>query len=174
MRWLLLPGEWKQLRQVEHTPGALAFIEAFWSRRDPRPEKPGNVLRETFSQRVEAANLLYGEGGVKGSLTDRGRALILLGPPSHVRVASEPILAWDTQRKTRRRVTTRELNVEVWGYRIEDLPRRLLEEAREASRRSEEALQLTLSFRAESRRTYLVEGEALLKLAVRSACRGCE
>ncbi len=174
VRWLLLPNEWKELRQVEDTAAALSFVEGFWFRRDPQPAEPGNAFRGAFSQRVVESDLLYVEGGVKGSLTDRGRSLILLGAPSHVRVASEPILAWDAQRKTRRGVTTRTVDVEIWAYRLDELSPRLIELAHEWSRESERALPLTLTFRSDSRRTYLVEGKVLLDLAARAACLGCQ
>ena len=174
MRWLLLPPEWRALRQVEQESEVGAFIEAFWSRRDPEPSESGNSFRQLFAQRVEAADRLYGEGEVAGSLSDRGRALILLGPPSHVRLAREPVLAWDARRKKRRRVATREAKSEIWGYRLTDLPPLLLQAARNSNRKSEDALLLTLTFRATARRTYLVEGETLLDLATQAVCRRCD
>lgn len=174
VRWLLLPLEWRALRQVEQQSEVEAFIETFWSRRDPEPNESGNSFRQLFARRVEAADRLYGEAEVIGSLSARGRALILLGPPSHVRVAREPTLAWDARRKKRQRVATREVNSEIWGYRLEDLPPPLLQAARDSNRKPEEVLSLTLTFRSTARRTYLVEGETLLDLAARAACRRCD
>lgn len=171
VRWLLQANEWKALRQVDGASGALAFVAAFWERRDPAPETEGNPFRETFSQRVEAADLLYGSHGLAGSLTDRGRALILLGSPTHVRIATEPSLIWDGTAGARRRVRTREVRVEVWGYRMDDLPRRLIDLVRETHRKSDEALELTLTFSAAVSETRLVAGENLLELAARAALR---
>jgi GWxTD domain-containing protein len=174
VRWLLLPPEWRALRQVEQQSEVGAFIEAFWARRDPASDGGGNRFRQLFAQRVDAADRLYGEAEVVGSLSDRGRALILLGPPSHVRVAREPVLTWDARRKERRRAATREVNSEIWGYRLEDLPSPLLQALRDSDRKREVALPLTLTFQATSRRTYLVEGETLLDLAARVVCRWCD
>ncbi len=171
VRWLLLPEEWKELRQMRHKAAALNFIESFWARRDGEPETPGNAFRERFSERVEAADLLYKEGARRGSLTDRGRALILLGPPSHVRVGSEPALSWSPAGSSRPRVTTRELAVEVWGYRLEDLPLGLVEASVETEREVEQTLTLTLTFVADDRGTRLADGENLLELARRAAVR---
>ena len=167
MRWLLLPEEWKDLRQQKSPTAAISFIERFWRRRDPTPLDPGNLFREAFYRRVEEADLLYGEPGLRGSLSDRGRALVLLGPPSHLQIRSKPVLRWDARKDAPRRVTTRELALEVWGYRLEDLPAGLADAARE--QKLEEALPLTLTFRSHSRRTVLEEGETLLELAVRAA-----
>ncbi len=60
-------------------------------RRDPDLEKPGNECAKTFYQRVEAADRLYSEGGTRGSLTERGRALILLGPPPVLRYSQKRV-----------------------------------------------------------------------------------
>jgi GWxTD domain-containing protein len=56
------------------------FIQDFWIKRDPTPGTPANEFRQTYFQRIEAANRLF-RGGRPGWLTDRGMILILLGPP---------------------------------------------------------------------------------------------
>src|SRR3954449_1580217 len=84
-RWLMLPEEEKQYRRLRTSREVIDFVEAFWLRRDPDPETPSNEFAKEFYERVEAADRLYGEGGVRGSLTDRGRALVLLGPPPRMR-----------------------------------------------------------------------------------------
>ncbi len=172
VRWLLVPEEWRELRQAKQPAEAVAFIERFWARRNPDPSKAVNSFREIFSRRVEAADILYGDEGLQGSLTDRGRALILLGSPSHLRVGSEPVLVWDARKKkAKNRATTRQRNVEIWGYRISDLPAPLLEAAANSSQKSGEAVVLTLTFVLESRGAHLKHGEDLLELAARSAVR---
>lgn len=171
VQWLLQPDERKALRRIESTSEALAFIESFWRRRDPSPLGEGNLYREIFQQRVEAADVLYGEGKTRGALTDRGRALILLGPPSHVTVATEPALVWEKATSSQRRWSTRRVSVEEWGYRLEDLPPELLKRWLERKKAAESTLALTLRFRSASRRTVLVEGEALLELAAKAGVR---
>lgn len=165
VRWLLLPAEWRQLRGVGSPTEAIRFIERFWARRDPDPRTPGNPFRETFSKRVEESDLLYGENGVRGSLTDRGRALILLGPPSRLRITSEEALTWNPRTESRDKITIRQLPLEVWTYRLEDFssPLALALEA------TGEATEYSVTFTKDLDRTYLSDGEDLLELAVRTA-----
>ena len=122
---------------------------------------------ETSScKRVEAADILYSDEEVRGSLTDRGRALILLGPPTHVTVSTEPVMAWDPASDSSDRVTMRNVNVEFWGYRMEDLPAGMLRIwMAKRKKAAEDTLTLTLMFRNVGRRTSLVEGEPLLEAA---------
>ena len=164
-QWLLLPDEKKELKRVTESPDETDFVDKFWARRDSNPEQPGNEFRDQVSQRFDDADVLYSEEAVRGSLTDRGRALILLGPPTHVSIASRPALAWDTAEKGSHRVTTRHVSVEMWGYRLEDLPNGFLELWQEKKKAAENTLTLTLRFRAEPNRTVLIEGEGLLEVA---------
>lgn len=163
VRWLLRPVERRQIRRVRSKAEAANFVERFWARRDPDRSIPGNPYRELFYQRVEAADLLYAESDVRGSMTDRGRALILLGPPSSLRVASRPALKWNPEKRARNKVTTRLLPMEVWGYSRSTLSRVLVESLATLG----ESEEVSLSFVAEADRTYLVEGEEFLELAAR-------
>ncbi len=167
VRWLLLPDELRQLRRVESPSAAIRFIEDFWRRRDPDPGEPGNPVREAFLQRVEAADQLYGERGRRGSLSDRGGALILLGSPSHLHVTSRPALRWDLSENRPERVTTEQQSYEIWGYRLEDLPPALVRLVTDDGG-GEEALRLQLSFVRGHDRIYLAEGGELLELAARA------
>lgn len=168
VRWLLLPSEWRRLRRISDHAEAIRFIEGFWWRRDPDPAVPGNPARQTFLERVDAADVLYAEESVRGSLTDRGRVLVLLGPPSHLEVGSEPTLAWDPRTESRVKLTSKHRVVEEWGYRMDDLSAGLLEVAREDARERGEALILTVKFVSDPRGTRVVEGEILLELAARA------
>ena len=169
VRWLLLPAERKELKRIGKTSEAVSFIEVFWQRRDEDPDQNGNAYRETFMQRVEAAEILYSDERIRGSLTDRGRALILLGPPSHVTVSTEPVMAWDPASNSSDRITMRNVDVEIWGYRMEDLPAGVLQIWMAKKKAAEDTLSLTLMFRNVGRRTSLVEGEPLLEAAARAA-----
>jgi len=171
-RWLLLPSERREIRQIQDPEEAANFIEAFWSRRDPRPEEPGNPYREAYEQRVAAADVLYAEEGIRGSLTARGRALILLGSPTHLSISTRSALAWETQNSNEQRVTTERLSVEVWGYRREDLPASVLRAWLAKAKGGDDPLALTLTFRTDRRRSQIMEGEGLLDLASRSAVVG--
>lgn len=58
------------------------FKEEFWKRRDPDPDTEENELKMEYFNRIEQANELFVSEGKPGWLTDRGRILILFGPPS--------------------------------------------------------------------------------------------
>jgi GWxTD domain-containing protein len=169
IRWLLLSSERREIRQVQDPEDVASFIEQFWSRRDPRPEAPGNAYREAYEQRVAAADVLYAEEGIRGSLTARGRALILLGSPTHLSITTRPALAWETQNPDDQRVTTERMSVEVWGYRREDLPASVLRAWLAKAKGGDEPLALTLTFRTDRQRSQIMEGENLLDLASRAA-----
>lgn len=175
VQWLLLPEERKQIKQVEKASETVAFIEVFWQRRDDDPNDGDNAFRTEFLHRVEAADVLYSDEGLRGSLTDRGRALILLGPPSHVTVSKEPVMAWDPASDTSDRVTMRDADVEIWGYKLEDLPAGMLQIwMAKKKKAAEDTLTLTLMFRNVGHRTSLVEGEPLLDAAARAAVIAAE
>lgn len=170
VQWLLLSEERKELKRISETADAIAFIETFWQRRDTSPQIDGNAYREEFLRRVEAADTLYSDDGVRGSLTDRGRALILMGPPTHVTVSTEPVMAWDPASTSSDRVTMRKADVEIWGYRMEDLPAGMLQIWMEKKKKAAEgALTLTLMFRRVGRHTSLVDGEPMLEAAAKAA-----
>ena len=164
--WLLLPSERKQLRRVDSSVASVRFIEDFWQRRDPDTTQVGNPVRATFNQRVDAANQLYPEPARRGSLSDRGGALILLGSPSHLHVTSVPALNWDPRKKIGQRVTSKYQSQEIWGYLLEDLPPALTEMVRR--RRGAEPVRLQLTFVRGEDRTYVVQGGELLELAARA------
>ena len=167
-RWLMLPEEQRKFRRLHTTREAVDFIEAFWSRRDPDPHTPGNEFSKTFYERVEAADRLYSEGGTRGSLTDRGRALCLLGPPPVLRYNQKKVPGWDPGRPgAPSAVQTRTLSLESWVYTVQDLPAAFGQLVEKEDPRSE----IVLVFAVDPRHTYLIEGEKYLEMAVRAAVR---
>ena len=167
VRWLLQPAELRELKRTRSAAGAVNFVERFWARRDPEPGQPDNRFRALFSERVEAADLLYAEPGVRGSLTDRGRAMVLLGAPDELRITSRDALEWDSRgsRMRRGRVVMRVLPMEVWSYRLEALPEVL---AQTLGPHAEES-RIQLSFYFDGKRTRLSRGEEILDLVSRVA-----
>ena len=165
VRWLLLPAELRDLRRVSSAEEAIEFKERFWARRDPDPATPGNPFREGFFRLVEASDLLYTENGVRGSLTDRGRALILLGAPTGLRVSSQETLAWDPATGANDNVRLRYLPVEIWTYRAENLHRAL----RLALKAISDESTFQVRFVRDQERMALRDGEGLLELAARTA-----
>jgi hypothetical protein len=84
VQFLMTPEETATWKTLASDDAALAFIDLFWARRDPTPNTPANEFRLDFEDRVAYADQHFAVGKTKGSLSDRGRALILFGSPSHV------------------------------------------------------------------------------------------
>lgn len=193
MRWLMLPEEKRQCRRLRSQREAVLFIEFFWRRRDPTPRDSGNPFLQTFHDRVQAADKLYAEEGTRGALTDRGRALILLGSPSILRQRVRTVLApssiedggfdLDVQQPSEPREETQILK--DWEYPVTSLPPglvRLLEERGlmpgdadsrnadpgDAGPEEASAPAVIVTFVEGETRTRLLEGEELLDLAARA------
>jgi GWxTD domain-containing protein len=69
---------------------AVAFVEAFWERRDPDPARPGNPGRELFEERAQIADRRFSEAGYLGRRTDRGVAFVLHGEPESIEFEISP------------------------------------------------------------------------------------
>ncbi len=109
-RYLALPDEqarWKALASKEERE---KFIETFWARRDPTPETAENEFRTTFDARVAFADGAFGNAlAARGSLSSRGRLLVLLGRPRQM--LFEKVSAYSEP--------------ETWGYDPDQLPVRI-------------------------------------------------
>lgn len=57
------------------------FKGEFWKRRDPDPNTEENEFKMEYFDRIEKANYLFRSEAKPGYMTDRGRILILFGPP---------------------------------------------------------------------------------------------
>ena len=68
-------AEWKRLTTDD---ARATFVEQFWSRRDP-------LFKQNFLRRVAFADRVFANEKMRGSLTDRGRVFVVLGPPRVVR-----------------------------------------------------------------------------------------
>jgi GWxTD domain-containing protein len=99
---LATPAEVAQFTGLRDDTAAAHFIEDFWSRRNPTPDRRGNPLRQAFEERSGEADHLYSESEVRGRHTDRGATLVLYGPPRKIsfEVAPQPL----------------EPPIEVWTY----------------------------------------------------------
>lgn len=82
VKYLMTRDEQAQWNALKSDADADQFIALFWARRDPTPNTPENEFKEAFDQRVAYADQHFGTARQKGSLTDRGRILILFGPPT--------------------------------------------------------------------------------------------
>lgn len=160
---MLLPAEERELRSLATASDLGAFIESFWLRRAASTEAAGDV-RATFKNRVEQADILFSDGESPGSLTDRGRAFLLLGPPSALGQSyrQEPMLARGNLSTEDQR--SEPVMLETWSWRAEDLEENLREQL--AANGASEPFEVRFIVRAG--RYLLLGGEDLLRMAARA------
>ena len=163
LRWLLLEDEERSLSRLRTASELALFERAFWRRREPSPVAERS-MRELVEERIAAADRLYGEPDRPGSLTDRGRALVLLGSPFELRALRRAVPVWRVTPQGRPGVASRLARVEIWGYRAADLSTEL----RLRLAVEDGAPPAEVTFLAEDRRLKLIAGEGLLELAARA------
>jgi GWxTD domain-containing protein len=160
VRWLLLAEDRRALARVRSEPELRRFVETFWSRR-------GQGSEARFRDRAEAADRLYATAALPGSLTDRGRTLILLGPPSGLRSLRRSTPVWDPKAPPRGgRVATTASRFEVWSWRAEELPPTLVSRLDLAP-----GTMIQVVFRLKDDGADLTEGERYLLAAGRAWTR---
>lgn len=79
--WLMTADEQRAFRAARTEEEAQALVDLFWARRDPTPGTFVNEFRGEFRERVAFADRRFREQGRAGSMTERGRVLIVLGFP---------------------------------------------------------------------------------------------
>jgi GWxTD domain-containing protein len=116
--FLLTKDDKKDWKQVTTREQAQEFIELFWARRNPDPSVSFNPVRAQFVERVRYADENFSSRGDRGSLSDRGKVLILLGPPhqSQTGTPAQFTSSSDTQAGVR---------AELWLYDPARLPEAL-------------------------------------------------
>lgn len=82
--YLMTAEEAAQWPTLKNNQEANAFAALFWARRDPTPETPRNEFREEYDQLVATADKEFGTETMRGSMTTRGKALILYGVPKRI------------------------------------------------------------------------------------------
>ena len=82
VQYLMTKDEQAQWNAIKSDADADRFIAVFWARRDPTPKTPVNEFKDDFDARVQYADQHFGTARQRGSLTDRGRILVLFGAPS--------------------------------------------------------------------------------------------
>jgi len=98
MRYILSEEQWKRVSSLNRKELKIWF-ERYWRERDPSPGTAFNELLDEFFQRVRQANIKFSTRHKEGWETDRGKILILYGPPQKVenrRFATQtlPYLIW--------------------------------------------------------------------------------
>jgi len=98
-QWLVGPISWiASEKEIEDylllvsDEAAEKFVEEFWARRDPYPQRPDNPARKLFEDRMADAEAEYAEAGQPGWKTPRGRVFVTYGEPEKVdyEVAQDP------------------------------------------------------------------------------------
>lgn len=90
-QYLMTKDEQAKWKSIRDDAAAQAFIDLFWARRDPTPGTPENETQEAFDARVKYADEHFAHGKLKGSQTDRGKVVVILGAPSRIqRTSPEP------------------------------------------------------------------------------------
>lgn len=79
--YLATDAEKKEWKDVKTDEQAARFLALFWARRNPDLKNPANEFKQAFDTRVANADKLFALGTKRGAFTERGKLLILLGPP---------------------------------------------------------------------------------------------
>jgi GWxTD domain-containing protein len=80
-QFLATDAEQKEWKKVATDEQADTFVQLFWARRDPDLKTPVNEYKLGFDQRVKEADQQFGLPRLRGALTERGKAYILIGVP---------------------------------------------------------------------------------------------
>lgn len=148
VRWLLTDEELTEWKTIDNDSAAREFIELFWARRDPTPSTAVNEMRSLYRERGYTADERFSVGEKRGHLTDRGRVLLLIGPPNSIsrtprnaRGAQPPVETWFYEGEHRPAVTPeRDLTItfiDEYGtgdFRISMIGRSRIEEILEKTR----------------------------------------
>ncbi|MGD1147189.1 MAG: GWxTD domain-containing protein [Thermoanaerobaculaceae bacterium] len=79
--FVMTDNEKKAFAQLKSDSEAQAWIELFWAKRDPDLNTIENEYKQDFDLRVTAADKMFSMEKIKGSMSDRGKVLILMGKP---------------------------------------------------------------------------------------------
>lgn len=85
-QFLLTKEEAATWRSLQSDADARALVALFWARRDPTPATPANEYRAEIEGWIQYADANFTSEGTRGSLTDRGKTIILYGRPKLQRV----------------------------------------------------------------------------------------
>ena len=110
--------ERKSFEKLRTDAEAERFVDLFWAKRNPNLGSLVNQFKVDFDLRVAAADRQFGTDRLKGSMSDRGRALLVLGRPfgvsSHISDNTVPFAG--------KNVSDQHGGIEVWTYRRNQLP----------------------------------------------------
>lgn len=81
---LMTKEELAQWKRIKTDAEAQAFADLFWARRDPTPETPANEAQIRFDELVKIADSRFTWQRTAGSMSDRGKFMILVGLPTSI------------------------------------------------------------------------------------------
>ena len=84
VRHLLTDAEKKAFANLADDESRREWVFRFWKKLDPDPATPENEFEVEFYRRVQYADAHFSTETIRGSVSDRGRTLIVMGPPSYV------------------------------------------------------------------------------------------
>src|SRR5689334_14084062 len=79
VQFLMTKEEKAEWSQIKTDADADKFIKLFWLRRDPSPGTPQNEFQDEIEKRVKVADERMSQGKTKGSVTDRGKIVVIFG-----------------------------------------------------------------------------------------------
>lgn len=79
-RYVATRAEEKAYKKL-NVEGKRTYLKNFWKKRDTDPSTPQNEFKEEYYSRIRLANQRFSSPSREGWKTDRGRVLILYGPP---------------------------------------------------------------------------------------------
>ncbi|MFL6234773.1 MAG: GWxTD domain-containing protein [Thermoanaerobaculia bacterium] len=88
---LATPEEVNEFLTLRDDPQAEAFVERFWQKHNPAPNKPGNPLRQELEKRSANADRQFSEAGLLGRRSDRGTIYVLYGLPKKIDHEVSPV-----------------------------------------------------------------------------------
>jgi len=148
--FLLTDADKKQFASLPDDAARREWVFRFWKALDPDPATPDNEYEIEFYRRVQYADQHFSTESIRGSLSDRGRVLLVLGEPSYIGMSpllrsedpmtylktTQPVIASSPTGggaivrvpTTSRGYTTPgdiEGDVEIWYYRKDRVPKGL-------------------------------------------------
>lgn len=95
-QFLLTKEEAATWKTLQNDADAKNFVALFWARRDPTPTTPANEYRADVEGRILYADENFTGEKIRGSLTDRGKTLVLYGPPKRQQRLNPEGMSFDT------------------------------------------------------------------------------
>lgn len=86
VRYLLTREEDAAFKKLKTDEERKAFVEEFWTKRDPTPGTPANEFKDAYAQKLGLVDQRFGPPEGLGWEEDRGKVVLLLGVPDSVEV----------------------------------------------------------------------------------------